>query len=142
MRAGGNVGKIRCMMPIHLSVVVIDSHPLMRTALSTTLATEEGMQVIAEYASGKELFANADGLSPNMILLGISNPGVAEMETIQPLRESFPQAVILALVTGERQGQDAEALQHGAHSVLEKTISRSGLLNLLHELQGQENFNT
>ena len=118
-----------------LSIVVIDNHPLMRTALSSTLATEDGMQVLAEYANSREFFEDARKITPRMILLGISNPGHSELETIRPLRASFPAAMILALVTGELAGQDEEALQYGAHSVLEKTISRAELLATLQKIR-------
>ncbi len=123
-----------------LSIIVIDNHPLMRTALSTALAAEEGVQVVAEYASGRQFLEKQAELVPNMLLFGIGNPPNGELEIIRTMRESFPAIVILALVTGELRGQDQAVLQAGANLVLEKTLSRVDLLAALNACRQESNL--
>lgn len=114
----------------------------MRTALSTALAAEEGLQVVAEYANGRQLFKTLDEFefSPKMVLFGIGSPPNGELEVIRTLRKSFPAMVILALVSGEMAGQAQAALQAGANLVLEKTLSRVDLLNALNMCKRELNL--
>ena len=105
----------------------------MRAALSTTLAATEKLNVVAEYANVSDALVDFGKVFPNIILLGVGNPGNDELAMIHILRNLFPSTQILALVTGELQGQMQTALQYGAHAVLEKTISRKELLAKLEE---------
>ena len=105
----------------------------MRAALSTTLAATEELNVVAEYASVRDALVDFGKVFPNIILLGVGNPGNDELAMIHILRKFFPSTQVLALVTGELQGQVQTALQYGAHAVLEKTISRKELLSKLEE---------
>ena len=140
MRKENIFSKILRMRKTMLSIVVIDSHPLMRTALSTALATEEDLQVVAEYPNGKQFFEKRNELEPNIVLFGIGNPPNGELEIIRTIRESFPAIIILALVTGELPGQDQAAFQAGANFVLEKTLSRVDLLGALNTCKRELNL--
>lgn len=139
MRKWGFLYIIQDMSTAYLSVIVIDKHPLMRAALSTTLASVKKVKVLAEYARSSDALEKFRSPAPNMIFLGVGNPGDDELATINALRTSFPGTHILALITGELQGQEKIALQYGADSVLEKSISRQELLSTL-EAQLKNHF--
>lgn len=113
--------------------MIIESQPLMRTALSTAL-TAEGMTILAEVAHSQEVLSGLNGQSPDLILFSLGNAAVDALQTITSLRQRLPQTAIAALVTGELNGQAEAALAHGAHLVLEKSVSRTTLLEALYEL--------
>lgn len=114
-----------------LSVVIVDKHPMMRIALSAALASADKVNILAEYATSRDFLRVRQSAAPNMILLGIGNPGNEELVMIRLLRHTFPMSKVLVLISGELPGQQEEALRYGAHYVLEKTISRDELLDTL-----------
>jgi DNA-binding NarL/FixJ family response regulator len=118
-----------------ISVVIVDDQPLMRTALRLTLAVEDDLRVVAELDGSTQALKVSYSLSPDMILLSVGNPGQNDLEAISTLRKQLPTTAIMALVTGELRGQEQEALAHGAHSVLTKSVSRTELLGALYKLQ-------
>ena len=117
-----------------ISVVIVESQPLMRTALSTALSAE-GMTVLAEIIESKNTLQTVKKLTPNLILFSVSHPSLNDLKMISALRQELPSASILALVTGEFRGQEQSALEHGAHAVVTKTAPRSVLLNAIKRLQ-------
>lgn len=117
------------------SVMIIENHPLMRSALSTALAAE-GMTVLAELTHSHELQSRLPVQSPDLILFSLNDVNHDELTMITTLRDTLPQTTIAALVTGEQIGQEQAALAHGAHLVLKKTLPRTNLLQALNELNG------
>jgi DNA-binding NarL/FixJ family response regulator len=108
--------------------MIVEHQPMMRTALSTTLASA-GMNVLDEVSNGKQALQLASKLTPNLILYSVQVPSLEDLECITNLRKQVPNVRILALVTGEFSGQENAALDHGAHRVLTKTAHRIEILN-------------
>lgn len=112
------------------TVMIIESQPLMRMALSKALAAE-GMTVLAELTHSHELQSWFPGQSPDLILFSLSEVDQDELTMITTLRDTLPQTTIAALITGERREEAQAALASGAHMVLEKTLPRTALLEAL-----------
>ncbi len=139
MRKWRRAYKIVGMSKPKLSAIVIDKHPLMRTALSTAIDSVDVLNVVAEYAGISDVLTSFGSFFPNMILFGVGSPGSAELQLIPSLRSFFPSAQVLVLVTGEQKGQEELALRYGAHAVWQKTLSREDLINRV-EKQFEKHF--
>jgi DNA-binding NarL/FixJ family response regulator len=125
------------MLTKQTSVVIVESQPMMRTALSTALSAE-GIKVLAEIADSRDALHTASRLTPDLILFSVNVPGLGDLNRISVLRQELPNTSIVALVTGEFRGQCQSALDYGAHLVLTKSTSRSELLNALKKVSYQE----
>jgi len=110
-----------------ISVIVVEHQPLMLAALSTALLVE-GMDVLAEVANSRQVVEIAREKNPRVILYSIGVPSLKDLERISDLRREVPDALILALITGEYHAQEKMALESGAHKVLTKSAPRSELL--------------
>jgi DNA-binding NarL/FixJ family response regulator len=121
------------MIPEPISLVIVESHPLMLTALSTAFSAE-GMTILAEISKNRDTLKIAVKLNPDLILLSVGYPGLDDLERISALRQKLPAASIVALISGELRGQFQAALDHGAHLVLSKTAPRSDLLSAIQGL--------
>ena len=121
------------MLTEPISIVIVESQPLMRAALSMAFASE-GATVLAVLDGSLEAECTAPKLNPNVVLLAVGTPGWSDMEVIVTLRKRMPAAVIVALVTGEIPGQAHTALKKGADLVLSKSTPRSELLNAVSEI--------
>jgi two-component system nitrate/nitrite response regulator NarL len=126
------------------SVLVIESHSLMREALYAAIAGDPDLIVAAQAVNcttvldmvitvdpGHALLA----FKPDIILLTLGNPGLVEMQTLKALRKALPDAFILAMTADEVPGQAQAALTAGAQAVLAKSASREELIGKLHELR-------
>jgi DNA-binding NarL/FixJ family response regulator len=118
------------MISERISVVIVESQPMMRNALSTALSAD-GMMVLAEFSGSMQALHSVPQLEPDVVLLAVGTPGWVDLEVIVALRKLMPASAIVALVTGEIPGQEQIALKQGAHLVLTKSIPRSELLNAI-----------
>lgn len=114
--------------------MIVESQPIMLAALSTAL-TAENVKVLAEVTNSRLALPTAKKTNPRVILFSVSVPSLNDLQTISALRHEVPNALILALVTGELPTQEQMALEYGAHMVLTKSASRAALLSTLHRLQ-------
>lgn len=112
------------------TVMIIESQPLMRTALSTALSAE-GITVLAELARSEEVTHHLLRQKPDLILFSLYTTEQAELDVISSLRQAFPETAVAVLVTGETKRQTEAAIAHGAQLIVDKTASRASLLAAL-----------
>ena len=124
--------KIWHMSTEPVSIMIVESQPLMRSALSTALAAE-GFKV-AESVWNSQTMRTASKLRPDLVLLSVGASSWDDLKSISSLRQMLPSALIVALITGEIPGQEQAALGEGAHLVVHKTGSRSTLLKAVNKL--------
>jgi DNA-binding NarL/FixJ family response regulator len=116
------------MLTEHISLMIVESQPLMRTALSTAFSAE-GMTVLTEIADSRDALQTASRLTPDLLLFSVKDPSLNDLARISVLRQELPNTSIVALVTGEFYGQVQSALDYGAHLALTKSTPRHELLN-------------
>ena len=126
---------------IPTSVLIIESHPMMREALCAAIADEPDLKVAEADLNSPQtqsivILEDVFFLPRNLdiILLALGNPGLAELEALKNLRTSLPNTPILILTSNELPGQERAALDAGAQAVLTKAAARSELINVLREL--------
>jgi DNA-binding NarL/FixJ family response regulator len=126
-----------------VSILVIESHPMMREALRNAITAEPDLIIAEPVINGAEasqlvIAAKPDTIllayKPNIVLLSLGNPGLEDIETLRVLRKSLPDTPILALTSNEVEGQDQSALDAGAQAVLTKSAPRNELIKKLREL--------
>jgi DNA-binding NarL/FixJ family response regulator len=91
----------------------------------------EDIQVVGEAASGEEAIAQAQFLSPDIILMNLKMPGMDGITATRRVKETAPgvNIVILTLYEGELVSQPIEA---GASGYLLKNIERNDLIQAIH----------
>lgn len=126
------------------SVLVIESHPLMRDALCNAIAEEPDLQAAAADTNG--LLSSTASIMDDVFFLphkldltlwSLDNLGPNELAALKVLHASLPDVPILVLIGDEAVGQERAALEAGAQAVLTKAASRSEIINTLRELHGK-----
>ncbi len=55
-----------------IRLMLVDDHDIVRTGLKTYLETQEGIEVIAEAASGLEALQRAKEIEPDLVVMDIT----------------------------------------------------------------------
>ena len=82
-------------MPITL--LLVDDHPLFRKGLRLLFDEESDMQVIGEAGDGQEAIDRARELSPDVVVMDITMPGLNGIEATRQILAESPDTKIVAM---------------------------------------------
>lgn len=101
-------------------VLVVDDHGLYRAGMSTLLAAEDGIEVIAQASGGRVGVRLARELRPDVVLMDLQMPDIDGVEATRLILEEQPDARILVLTVVSDEDQVSAALSVGACGFLLK----------------------
>ena len=101
-------------------ILIVDDHPLTRDALAGLLA-HNGFDVVGQAGSGAEAIDQARELSPDLVLLDLSMPGMDGLAALPKLRDAAPNAEIVVLTASEDESNLLGAIRAGAAGYLLKS---------------------
>ena len=105
-----------------LSVLIVDDQALVRAGFRMILDAEEDIEVAGEAADGAEAVAEAQRLSPDVILMDVRMPQVDGIEaTRRVLADGFDTKVVM-LTTFDMDEYVYDALRAGASGFLLKDV--------------------
>jgi DNA-binding NarL/FixJ family response regulator len=107
-------------MPVAERILLVDDHPLTRSALAGLL-TQHGFDVVGEAEDGGEAVARAAELAPDLILLDLSMPGIDGLTALPRLREAAPSCEVVVLTASGTEDNLLGAIRGGAAGYLLKS---------------------
>jgi DNA-binding NarL/FixJ family response regulator len=107
-------------MPVAERILLVDDHPLTRSALSGLLM-QHGFDVVGEAQDGAEAVSRADELQPDLILLDLSMPGVDGLTALPRLRHAAPSCEVVVLTASGTEENLLGAIRAGAAGYLLKS---------------------
>jgi DNA-binding NarL/FixJ family response regulator len=107
-------------MPVAERILLVDDHPLTRSALSGLLM-QHGFDVVGEAEDGAEAVSRADELQPDLILLDLSMPGVDGLTALPRLRAAAPTCEVVVLTASGTEQNLLSAIRAGAAGYLLKS---------------------
>lgn len=114
-----------------LRVLLADDHVTVRQGLKLLIDGEADMEVIAEAGDGHEALQQARDLTPDVVVMDISMPGMNGLAATRALKEIQPGAVIVTLT---RHGDEAylrELLRAGVSGYVLKRSAPTELLQAI-----------
>jgi DNA-binding NarL/FixJ family response regulator len=101
-------------------ILLVDDHPLTRSALAALLQ-QHGFDVVGEAADGAEAIEAAARLSPDLVLLDLSMPGMDGLTALPRLREAAPDCEVVVLTASGTEDNLLGAIRAGAAGYLLKS---------------------
>jgi len=101
-------------------ILLVDDHPLTRSALGQLLG-QNGFTVVGEAADGDAAIEQARALTPDLILLDLSMPGMSGLQALPQLREAAPDAEVVVLTASGTEDNLLGAIRGGAAGYLLKS---------------------
>lgn len=80
-----------------MNVLLVDDHAPTREAMSSLIAEEEDLRVVAQAGSGEAGVEMAEKLQPDVVVMDIVMPGISGIEATGMILERQPDIKILVL---------------------------------------------
>ena len=114
-----------------IRVVIADDHAVVREGLRSLVEAQPGLNVVGEAADGQEAWLCACDLSPDVLVLDLSMPGVGGAEAAERIARECPNVRVLALTMHEERGYVSRLLRAGASGYLLKRTASSELVRAI-----------
>lgn len=114
-----------------IRILVVDDHPIVRSGITSVLATQSDLEVVGEAENGSEAITAATRLEPDLVLMDLRMPvlnGVAASAAILAAR---PATRIVVLTTYASDGEVLRAIEAGAVGYLLKDVPHEELSRAL-----------
>lgn len=117
------------MSPIN--ILIVDDHPLFRSGIRWSLEQHPQFVIVGEASDGSEALRLADELSPDVILVDLSLPGMNGLEVARALKRRQPQAGVIILTMHQDDEQLFNAIRAGASAYCTKDIEPEQLIDTI-----------
>lgn len=77
-----------------ISIIIVDDQRLLREGLQTLLQTEEGLEIVALCANGKEALEVIQEYRPNVVLMDIKMSGIDGIDAMRRIKREYPLSLI------------------------------------------------
>ena len=111
-----------------IRLAIADDHPIVREGLRRIASEDPGISVTGEAATAAELFRLLDAAPVDVVLLDVSMPGGAFVDTLRQLRERHSSVKVLVLSVHPEDQWAMRALRAGAAGYLTKDHSPDQLV--------------
>lgn len=112
----------------HITVILVDDHPVVREGLSLIIDAQPDMKVVGEASSGEEAVALASMLHPRIVLLDLKMPGMGGVAAIRKIRQGCPDSCVVVFTTYGAEEDVVAAIEAGAHGYLLKGSASNEIL--------------
>ena len=119
-------------------ILLVEDHSLLRQGLRSLVSTLPDFEVVGEARDGKEAIRQCLALSPDLVMMDLSMPGMTGIEATTQIKRRLPNVRVLALTAYKTDEYVCEALRAGADGYVLKDASYEELvLALRHVVMGK-----
>ena len=124
-----------------IKVLVADDHPVVRKGLQSCLAKQGHIKIVGEAADGDEALRKTRELSPDVVLMDISMPGMNGLAVTEVLRKEAPDIKVLVLSVHSNKSSIFRVIHAGAHGYVSKEAPPEELVRAIESVhEGKPHF--
>lgn len=101
-------------------IFIVEDHPVMRRSLQTLLAREPDLVVSGAAANAESALEQIEKLTPDLVLIDVSLPGMNGIELARTLRALYPDVTLSMLSGHDGKTHVEQALKAGASGYILK----------------------
>jgi two-component system, NarL family, invasion response regulator UvrY len=123
-----------------IDILIVDDHPIMRSGLRATLASEADVRIADEAINGQEAMKKVSAAKFDIVLLDISMPGMSGFDVLKQMHAWYPDLKIIILTTLPEKQYAVRCLKAGAMGYLTKESAPSELINAIKRVAAGEKY--
>jgi DNA-binding NarL/FixJ family response regulator len=123
-------------------ILITEDHTLLRAGLIALLTQDPRIEIVGESDNGRDAIRAAGALSPDLILMDLSMPGINGIEAIREIKKRYPAMRILVLTIHKTDEYVHEALRAGADGYILKDASQDELRVAIHSVLAGKTYLT
>ncbi len=114
-----------------ITVLLADDHRILREWVKSLLEKAQDIEVVGEASEGGEAVAKAQALSPDIVLMDITMPGMNGLEATRQIKALRPNTRVLILSMHESNQYISQFLRSGASGYVLKDTAASELVGAI-----------
>lgn len=115
-----------------INIIVADDHNLFREGLTALLHAEEGIDIVATAANGRDTVRLAKQHLPDVVVMDVAMPGLNGIDAARQILELRLACRVLALSSTNTEQAVRDMLQAGAMGYLIKECAGDELIRAIH----------
>ncbi|MFE1886294.1 response regulator [Streptomyces diastatochromogenes] len=114
-----------------IRVLVADDHPVVRRGMTALLASLDGVEVVAEAATGEEALREAQLSRPDVVVMDVQMPAMDGIEATRRLAALLPGVAVMVVTMFEDDETVVSAMRAGARGYLLKGAQQEEILTTI-----------
>ncbi len=117
--------------PVHLRIVLVDDHEIVRLGLKTLLSRYPQFNVVAEAGTAQEALEIVGVYHPDVVVMDIRLPGKSGIEATAEITAEYPEVKVIMLTSYADEDILFDAIAAGASGYVLKQIDSDDLVRSL-----------
>lgn len=126
--------------PARITVLIAEDHHLVRAGLAALIRNEHDMEIVGEAADGREAVERALDLTPMVVLMDVSMPGMDGIEATRRIMQARPAVRVLVLTQYDHEEYVRRAVQSGASGYILKSSVADDLRSAIRAVARGEQY--
>ena len=108
-------------------ILIVEDHTLLRAGIRSLLLQDPALVIVGEADNGRDAVRAMETLSPDLVLMDISMPGMNGIEAIIDIKRRYPKTLVLVLTAHKADEYIHESLRAGADGYILKDATHDEL---------------
>jgi DNA-binding NarL/FixJ family response regulator len=121
-------------------LLLADDHVVLRAGLKALFSAQPDIEIVAEAGDGEEAVRKSREVTPDIVLMDITMPGLSGLEATQHIKSQNPEIKVLALTVHEDESYLHQMIRAGASGYVPKKAADTELMDAIRATHRGEHF--